>query len=1004
MEIKNLRRTSQIAFLAITLLGLVGITTTGFIYPYFFCYSCPWDVGACPLGIMEHGFIDIQTSFWVGMSMLLYLFGFLSLMGLMLGRAFCGWVCPIGTLQDLSRKLGISKIVNNKLKPNVDSRWKHVKFLMLLAVPVTAFLSQELFYTALCPVGGITGTLPTLTFYSSEWLLGSGFPVKLTSMILFTILIILVTRGWCKYLCPVGAYLAPWNWVSSVGLVRNKETCKNCNVCDTACPMDIKQIGTQPDMECILCGRCVDSCKFGSLKLKVMPFKNQKMAVLWVVLLLISGTMMAAGVMLGGYERTDEINSIPCLGCLALDPNVVNEWYVAEGPQPTLVTDILPTQPVFLHYRTDVCSGCDEMEPHIAILEEAYGDEIEFIHINLDHATVEEDASYDVYDFAGTSESRFGVPMFTTIIVEMNGTEPEIIYNTQYGSSRDQGESKRIELEESLVDALARHVITDSPIGPIVPSDAIVFSELFVDTVCTNCFKSEDALVELELEGQTNYVSYVTNADGISGNYSSYRELYYQGIVTPHPWTMIAGGPGELAGALTTEEAYDNHLAEIQSATLVDINLTMGGEIISNAGTMETTVSIGNPDAADQDIFIEGFLIERSSRWLNEQHHPIPNAFVDLLINDTYTVSAETILDISIFWNGTDVFQFTDFRPGNLGLIVVAWQDDVQITSYMIVPEGQDELYLVADQAKDAALPNNTAEFSFTLFNYLDNIIQVNLSVDKPVNWGAELSQTALNVPSDSSMTFDLTVTGNTTWNGQVGKFKVHAVDVTDPTIQTFTTIEVEVKDDITPPEIYNPTHEPPEPVPADQQIAIEVLVGDLSTLESVDLSYFSCTPQACSPYFLIPMNTTDGNSYTAEAYPLGLDHTDFHYRIIATDSYGNENITEFYEIELEPVAGDDHHTGEVEIDTRPKWIGVVLLCGIAIAALAIVMTSRNKPGKEDDKVPEDCPTEVEAEPVQEAPKPEIDKNATRARIQKAFDEGRITEAQYNNNMEKFRD
>ena len=180
------------------------------------------------------------------------------------------------------------------------------------------------------------------------------------------------------------------------------------------------------------------------------------------------------------------------------------------------------------------------------------------------------------------------------------------------------------------------------------------------------------------------------------------------------------------------------------------------------------------------------------------------------------------------------------------------------------------------------------------------------------------------------------------------------------------------------------------------------MLIGDDSAIESVELSYFSCTPQACSPYFLIPMNTTDGNTFTASAYPVGLDHTDFHYRIIATDSYGNENITVFYEIELEPEEGSDTHTPEVEVDTRPKWVGAILLLGIAIAALAIVMSSRNKPGKEDDEISDNCP--AENEPVQEAPKPDIDNNAARARIQKAYDDGRITEAQYNHNMEKFKD
>ena len=88
-----------------------------------------------------------------------------------------------------------------------------------------------------------------------------------------------------------------------------------------------------------------------------------------------------------------------------------------------------------------------------------------------------------------------------------------------------------------------------------------------------------------------------------------------------------------------------------------------------------------------------------------------------------------------------------------------------------------------------------------------------------------------------------------------------------------------------------------------------------------------------------------------------------------AIDSYGNENITEFYEIELEPV-DDGGHTPEIETDTRPKWVGVVLLCGIAVAALVIVMTSRGKPKKEDEE-PENLPENVEEEIEEEAEKKE---------------------------------
>ena len=133
MRLSTYRRTSQLIFTVLTLGGLFGIATTGIIYPYFFCYSCPWDVGACPIGIGEHAFGQMSLNgISAGLPLLGFLIGFLSLMAIIFGRAFCGWACPMGFLQDISRKLGISTKMKGILKTTIDPRWKYGKFLMLI--------------------------------------------------------------------------------------------------------------------------------------------------------------------------------------------------------------------------------------------------------------------------------------------------------------------------------------------------------------------------------------------------------------------------------------------------------------------------------------------------------------------------------------------------------------------------------------------------------------------------------------------------------------------------------------------------------------------------------------------------------------------------------------------------------------------------------------------------------------------------------------------------------
>ena len=65
------------------------------------------------------------------------------------------------------------------------------------------------------------------------------------------------------------------------------------------------------------------------------------------------------------------------------------------------------------------------------------------------------------------------------------------------------------------------------------------------------------------------------DAPGVSGQYAAYRndinlaELNLNAIDIGHPWTVFAGGPGEVGGAVTTSDAYANHIAEINSTVLL---------------------------------------------------------------------------------------------------------------------------------------------------------------------------------------------------------------------------------------------------------------------------------------------------------------------------------------------------------------------------------------------------------------------------------------------------
>ena len=70
-------------------------STKAMCVPGFNCYSCPAAVGACPLGSLQNA---LASS---GERAGFYVFGIIMLWGILLGRTICGWICPVGLIQEL---------------------------------------------------------------------------------------------------------------------------------------------------------------------------------------------------------------------------------------------------------------------------------------------------------------------------------------------------------------------------------------------------------------------------------------------------------------------------------------------------------------------------------------------------------------------------------------------------------------------------------------------------------------------------------------------------------------------------------------------------------------------------------------------------------------------------------------------------------------------------------------------------------------------------------------
>ena len=195
----------------------------------------------------------------------------LGIVGVTTGRAVCGWACPIGLLQRGTAR--VPRYLNKKIPFfKKIGKWKgehylrYTKYIVLISlVIITPFLISFMF-TDICPVGILTGTIPIIVLNPGKFGPNPFFWIAMIFFILFIILIFLIERGWCRYFCPVGAILAPFNKISYISVSVDEKKCIHCNLCSDACPMAINIPEMNRDPECILCGKCITACSKNAIK------------------------------------------------------------------------------------------------------------------------------------------------------------------------------------------------------------------------------------------------------------------------------------------------------------------------------------------------------------------------------------------------------------------------------------------------------------------------------------------------------------------------------------------------------------------------------------------------------------------------------------------------------------------------------------------------------------------------------------------------------------------
>ncbi|MBY0584457.1 4Fe-4S binding protein [Murdochiella sp. Marseille-P8839] len=227
------------------------------------CYSCPAASGACPIGSFQAvvGSSKFRFSY--------YITGILILLGVLLGRFICGFLCPFGWFQELLHKIPTKKFSTKRLRPLTYLKYiilVVMVFLLPLLLVNEIGLGDPYFCKYLCPQGVLEGAIPlSLVNSGIRSALGALFTWKLGILLTIVVLSILFFRPFCKWLCPLGAFYALFNRISLLQIQVEEHRCVSCGKCAKACKMDVNVLKTPAHAECIRCGMCINACPTGAL-------------------------------------------------------------------------------------------------------------------------------------------------------------------------------------------------------------------------------------------------------------------------------------------------------------------------------------------------------------------------------------------------------------------------------------------------------------------------------------------------------------------------------------------------------------------------------------------------------------------------------------------------------------------------------------------------------------------------------------------------------------------
>ncbi len=179
---------------------------------------------------------------------------------MLLGRFFCGWLCPYRPLFGLARVLRASLIARGlrlaRLELGPKSAFVSLGLVLLLTLASGVPLAVYTYPPAI-----MMREAQQLTLYGG---LGLGFGAVL---LFFVYDVLAAPSSFCKDLCPGGALFRLFGRTSPVQVKRDASACVPCRICDEVCPLGQAPMTDRLSSGCERCGLCVAACPKDALRI-----------------------------------------------------------------------------------------------------------------------------------------------------------------------------------------------------------------------------------------------------------------------------------------------------------------------------------------------------------------------------------------------------------------------------------------------------------------------------------------------------------------------------------------------------------------------------------------------------------------------------------------------------------------------------------------------------------------------------------------------------------------